>query len=471
MTFSSLLFLFSFLPTVLILYYILKDKFKNYILLLASLFFYAWGEPVYIYLMILSILINYVFGIKVSSEDRNKKRFWFVLSVVTNIGILIIFKYTNFFVDSMNLLIGTNIYIPKIALPLGISFFTFQTMSYVIDVYKNEGKVQKNILNLALYISLFPQLVAGPIVRYQTVDNQISKRNHSIEKFAEGVNRFVIGLGKKVIFSNQLGIVADGIFSTQIAGISVLEGWLGIICYTLQIYFDFSGYSDMAIGLGKMFGFDFLENFNYPYVSQSVSEFWRRWHISLGSWFRDYVYIPLGGNRVNILKQYRNLFVVWFLTGIWHGANLTFIVWGLYFGAFIALEKALLQRLLNRVPRFFRHVYLILIVIIGWIFFRSENLNQAIDFIKVLFGIGSNEIINSAFLIYINDSWLIIVLGILLSTTALKKILGFIKSNGDRLLENSIVYLLHGTSLTVLMFIIVLFLVNSTYNPFLYFRF
>ena len=471
MVFSSLMFLFLFLPVVLILYYTLSDKFKNYILLLASIFFYAWGEPVYIYLMLASIVMNYVFGIKVSSGACKRKKLWLVISIISNLGVLIIFKYTNFFVDSINSTLGLNLSVPEIALPLGISFFTFQTMSYVIDVYKNDGRVQKNILNLALYISLFPQLVAGPIVRYQTVDSQISKRDHTIEKFAEGVNRFVIGLSKKVIFSNQLGIIADGVFATNIANLSVLEAWLGIICYTLQIYFDFSGYSDMAIGLGKMFGFDFLENFNYPYISQSVSEFWRRWHISLGSWFRDYVYIPLGGNRVSGIKQYRNLFVVWFLTGIWHGANWTFVVWGLYFGILIGIEKAFLQNILNKLPKVFRHLYLIFIVMIGWVFFRSNSISQAIEFIKVLIGVTPNPLHNLSFFSYMNDSWWIIILAIILSTTILKIISDFIRSKSEKLLENSIVYLLHSTSLLVLMFVIILILVNSTYNPFLYFRF
>lgn len=356
-------------------------------------------------------------------------------------------------------------------MPLGISFFTFQTMSYVIDVYRHDGKVQNNIFDLALYISLFPQLVAGPIVRYETVDNQISNRKHSMDKFADGVNRFIIGLGKKVIYSNQLGLIADSVFAAQVSELSTLEAWLGIICYTLQIYFDFSGYSDMAIGLGKMFGFDFLENFNYPYISQSVSEFWRRWHISLGSWFRDYVYIPLGGNRVSPIKQYRNLFIVWSLTGIWHGANWTFMAWGLYYGILIALEKAFLDKLLKKLPQIFRHIYLVLIVMIGWVFFRAENITQAIDFIRVLGGIGANGIYNNSFISYINESGFIVILAIIFSVPVLPKVKSMLELNHKKLVESRFMYFTHSACLMSIMFIIVVILVNSTYNPFLYFRF
>lgn len=471
MIFSSLIFLFAFLPVVFILYYLVNDKLKNFVLLLASLFFYAWGEPIYIFLMIGSIAANYIFGLKVSSNNKKEKKLWLTLSVIFNISLLVIFKYSNFFVDNFNTVFNADISIPTIALPLGISFFTFQTMSYVIDVYRKDGNVQRNIFDLALYISLFPQLVAGPIVRYQTVDEQINKRTHSSEKFAVGVNRFICGLAKKVILANQLGMVADGVFSANIANLSIAESWLGILCYTLQIYFDFSGYSDMAIGLGKMFGFEFLENFNYPYISQSVSEFWRRWHISLGSWFKDYVYIPLGGNRVSPIKQYRNLFVVWSLTGIWHGANWTFLTWGIYYGILISIEKAFLDKLLKNVPQIFRHIYLVLIVMIGWVFFRSDNIVQASEFIQVLFGIGSNPIYNNSFVMYINESGYIIILGILFATPIIPKLKSILKSKVKKLVESNFIYGLHSTFLVSLMFIVVVILVNSTYNPFLYFRF
>ncbi len=460
MVFSSLLFLFLFLPLVLICYYTLGNRFRNIVLLIASLFFYAWGEPKYVYLMVFSIIINYLFGVKVDTASKGNRKLWLSISVIFNLGLLVIFKYADF-------LFG----IKGIKLPLGISFFTFQTMSYVIDVYRNDAKVQKNVLDLALYISLFPQLVAGPIVRYQTVDEQINNRDHSLEKFADGVNRFVLGLSKKVLLANQLALVADEVFATNIANLSVLESWIGIICYALQIYFDFSGYSDMAIGLGKMFGFDFLENFNYPYVSQTVSEFWRRWHISLGSWFRDYVYIPLGGNRVSRLKLFRNLFVVWFLTGLWHGAAWAFIVWGLYYGFFIAIERAFLEKLLYRLPKVFRHVYLLLIVIIGWVFFRSNEIGQALEFIKVMMGLGSNQIINNSLRIFINDYWYIIVLSIVFSTPIVNKAKNLVSKVNKIILESSIVYALHSLVLVVCMLMVVVLLSSSSYNPFLYFRF
>ncbi|MEG0050729.1 MAG: MBOAT family protein [Terrisporobacter sp.] len=471
MIFSSLVFLFAFLPVVLIFYYLCNDKLKNVVLLLASLFFYAWGEPQYVFLMIGSIACNYIFGLKVDSNNIKEKKLWLIASVIFNISLLGIFKYSNFFVYNINNIFNINLNIPEIPLPLGISFFTFQTMSYVIDVYRKQGRAQKNILDLALYISLFPQLVAGPIVRYETVDEQISTRTHSMNKFSDGVNRFIIGLGKKVIFSNQLGLIADGVFAAQVSNLSTLEAWLGIICYTLQIYFDFSGYSDMAIGLGKMFGFEFLENFNYPYISQSVSEFWRRWHISLGSWFRDYVYIPLGGNRVSPFKQYRNLFIVWSLTGIWHGANWTFMAWGLYYGILIALEKAFLDKLLKKLPKVFRHIYLVLIVMIGWVFFRDENIVQASEFIKVLGGIGSHPIYNNSFVSYISESGYIVVLAIIFATPIVPKIKSVLELNYKKLVESRFAYLLHSLFLMIIMFVIVVILVNSTYNPFLYFRF
>ena len=471
MIFSSLVFLFAFLPIVLIFYYLCNNKLKNLVLLLASLFFYAWGEPKYVFLMLGSIGFNYIFGLKVASDKVKKKKLWIIIAVVFNISLLGIFKYSNFFIDNINSLFNMNLNIPTIALPLGISFFTFQTMSYVIDVYRHDGKVQNNIFDLALYISLFPQLVAGPIVRYETVDNQISNRKHSMDKFAYGVNRFIIGLGKKVIYSNQLGLIADSVFAAQVSELSTLEAWLGIICYTLQIYFDFSGYSDMAIGLGKMFGFDFFENFNYPYISQSVSEFWRRWHISLGSWFRDYVYIPLGGNRVSPIKQYRNLFIVWSLTGIWHGANWTFMAWGLYYGILIALEKAFLDKLLKKLPQIFRHIYLVFIVMIGWVFFRAENITQAIDFIRVLGGISVNPLYNNSFISYINESGFIVILAIIFSTPILPKIKSMLELKHKKLVESKFIYVAHSTCLMSIMFIIVVILVNSTYNPFLYFRF
>lgn len=469
MIFSSLIFLFLFFPLTLICYYLANPKYTNVMLLLASIAFYAWGEPKYIFLMMLSIIANYIFGIKVS--DSKDKKIWVVLSVIYNISILGIFKYSNFFVDNINFLLNTNITIPEIKLPLGISFFTFQIMSYVIDVYRNDAKVQRKLTNLALYISLFPQLVAGPIVRYQTVADDIEHREHNWYKFTQGVNKFVIGLGKKVILANQLGIIADDVFNKSSGDLSRLEVWLGVVCYTLQIFYDFSGYSDMAIGLGKIFGFDFLENFNYPYISQTVSEFWRRWHISLSTWFKDYVYFPLGGNRVSRLKLYRNLFIVWFLTGMWHGANWTFIIWGLYFGILISIEKAFLEKLLYKMPRIIRHMYLLFIVMIGWVFFRAEDLPKAIKFIGIMFGSGNYPLFSNAFNVFVIEYWYVIVGAIILSTPIVEIIKSLVIKKNKNTLNNTVCQVANAAFVVACMFIVVVMLSSSTYNPFLYFRF
>ena len=476
MVFSRLIFLFLFLPITLALYYASDNRIKNFMLLIASLFFYSWGEPVYIFLMIFSIIVDYIHGLKVEKYinlGKKKKAFKFVVSsAIINLLLLGFFKYSDFLIMNINALFDLHISLLNLPLPIGISFYTFQTMSYTIDIYRGEAKAQKNILNFGTYVSLFPQLVAGPIVRYQTIADQINNRTHSLEKFAEGVNRFVFGLGKKVILANQLAVIADGVFTSNLSTVSVYESWLGIVCYTLQIYFDFSGYSDMAIGLGKMFGFDFLENFNYPYISQTVSEFWRRWHISLGSWFRDYVYIPLGGSRVSNLKLYRNLFIIWFLTGIWHGANWTFVLWGLYFGLFIALEKAFLQDLLLKVPRLVRHIYLLLIVMIGWVLFRSETMTEAFNYLKVMFGSGSNALINDSFKIYLIDYWYIILFSMIVSTPVIKQLKTVIKNtNIKKNVDSDIAYFFHSLTLVTCMFIVVIMLCSSSYNPFLYFRF
>lgn len=344
-------------------------------------------------------------------------------------------------------------------------------MSYVIDVYRNDAKVQRKLANLALYISLFPQLVAGPIVRYQTVADSIEYREHNWDKFTQGVNRFVVGLGKKVILANQLGVIADGVFNKSAGDLSRLEVWLGIVCYTLQIFYDFSGYSDMAIGLGKMFGFEFLENFNYPYISQTVSEFWRRWHISLGTWFKDYVYFPLGGSRVSKAKLYRNLFVVWFLTGMWHGASWTFIIWGLYYGILISVEKAFLEKFLYKMPRIVRHIYLLLIVMIGWVFFRVDDLPAAIKFIGIMFGAGNYPVISDAFNVFIIEYWYIIVGAILLSTPIVKVVKSLLIKKNKNTLNSTLYQVTNVVFIVSCMFIVIIMLSSSTYNPFLYFRF
>ena len=472
MVFSSLVFLFVFLPIVLVLYYLSGKKYRNYLLLLASLFFYAWGEPTYVVIMLISIGANYLCGLLVDEKRADKVRVaGVVISVIFNICMLGVFKYSGFFVKNINAAFNTSLPVPEIALPLGISFFTFQAMSYVIDVYRKDAKVQKNIFDLSLYISLFPQLVAGPIVRYQTVADQIEEREHNIIKFGDGVRRFIIGLGKKVLLSNSLGMLADSVFGMQTYQLTVVSTWLGILAYSLQIFFDFSGYSDMAIGLGKMFGFEFLENFNYPYISQSASEFWRRWHISLGSWFRDYVYFPLGGSRRGNVRTYINLFIVWFLTGFWHGASWTFIAWGLYFGLLIGMEKSYLGKLLNKVPRFVRHIYLLLVVMIGWVFFRADSFSYSIEFIKNMFFMGTNVIFDGVAASYINDYWFVLVLSMIFCMPIVDWFRRKIEVANDKILESNISYVLNSVVYTGIFLIVIFKLVNSTYNPFLYFRF
>ena len=380
MQFSSNIFLMAFLPFVIILHFLLPTKFRNYILLAASLIFYAWGEPVYILLMLFSIFINWSFGILLEKASRG--RGWLLAACVTvNLLLLGYFKYYDFFAASINRIAGAQLISLKyIPLPIGISFFTFQALSYVVDLYRGNCKPQHNVLNLALYISFFPQLIAGPIVRYADIDEQIRQRTVSLENFALGMRRFLYGLGKKILIANTMAQLADSVFALSIDGMTTVTAWLGAVAYALQIYYDFSGYSDMAIGLGKIFGFDFLENFNYPYLSRSIHEFWQRWHISLGTWFREYVYIPLGGNRKGKLRTYCNLIAVFFLTGMWHGASWSFIAWGLYHGFFQILERLKLKNFLSR-HKLISWCYCLLIVVIGWVLFRSESLSYGIGYI------------------------------------------------------------------------------------------
>jgi alginate O-acetyltransferase complex protein AlgI len=474
MVFSNLFFLFVFLPIVLLLYFVLKREWRNYWLLLVSLFFYAWGEPKYVVLMMFSILLNYVFGLLVEkySDQQNIKKLLLWVAIIGNLAILGFYKYANFFVDSVNTIFRTNFHIETIPLPLGISFYTFHALSYIVDVYRKDSKVQKNFFDLALYISLFPQLVAGPIIRYNTVAKEIIKRTETIDGFAEGTKRFILGLAKKVILANPLGQIADNIFSVNPGEISMTTAWIGIIAYTLQIYFDFSGYSDMAIGLGKMFGFNFQENFNYPYISRSISEFWRRWHISLSSWFRDYVYIPLGGNRVSKVKFYRNLLIVWTITGFWHGASLTFITWGLYYGIIICLERMGLEKVLSKTWRPVQHLYVILIVMIGWVFFRADNFLFSSQYLKVMFGLSGNGLFDGADYITLHDNGIMLLIAIILSMPVFpffqKKLEGIRTKSTIVILSSELVM----TGLYfVLLMIVTMFLVNSTYNPFIYFRF
>ncbi len=369
MVFSSITFLFAFLPAVLIVYYIAPKKARNLVLFLFSLVFYAWGEAVYIWLMLASTVVAYVTGLLADRTKRKDSKlpfFSMLFAIVWNMGLLLFFKYTDFFINTANDAFGMHIKLFGFTLPIGISFYSFQTLSYVIDVYKGDVKSQKNFLTLGAYVALFPQLIAGPIVRYKDVEEQLMQRSETVENFSQGVRRFAIGLGKKVILANNIGALFTLISKTEQSEMSVCAAWLGAFAYTFQIYFDFSGYSDMAIGLGKMFGFTFLENFNYPYIASSITDFWRRWHISLSSWFRDYVYIPLGGNRKGKLRQCVNIMIVWFLTGFWHGANWNFMIWGVYYGVLLLIEKFLLWNTLKKAPAVITHIYALFFIIIGW---------------------------------------------------------------------------------------------------------
>jgi alginate O-acetyltransferase complex protein AlgI len=475
MLFSSTVFLFLFLPIVLVVYFALPRAFRNIWLLITSLIFYAWGEPRFVLVMLFSIIINYVFGLIVDAKRDQKTTVKWIMAVMVmaNLGLLGFFKYSNFIVDNINILFGAHINFPKIPLPLGISFFTFQGMSYVIDVYRKTGAIQKNPLNMAVYKTLFPQLIAGPIVRYETVAHQITDRKETLEKFAYGTKRFIIGLGKKMFLANNCGWIADHVFSQNPNEISVGLAWIGAIAYTLQIYFDFSGYSDMAIGLGKMFGFDFLENFNYPYISKSVTEFWRRWHISLGTWFRDYLYIPMGGNRVSKLKNYRNIFIVWLATGIWHGASWTFIAWGVYYGVFIMLEKAFLGKLLVKLPSVFQHIYTLLLVIIGWVFFRSETFSFAFDYIKTMFGANGTALWDTSAAYYTAEYGILVLLAVIGSTPLIK----IISEKIVQASEDNTVVRVFGRNIGLTSCYLIVFglsivcVVSSTFNPFIYFRF
>ena len=465
MLFSSISFLYYFLPCVLIIYFCTPKKFKNIILLLSSLLFYFYGEPVYILVMIGSIISGYIHGLLIDKYKKYKKVF-LITSITISLGLLILFKYSNFIIDNINSIFNAKFALLNLALPIGISFYTFQILSYVIDVYNEKVAVQKSIIKLATYVSLFPQLIAGPIVRYSDIEKELSNRTHSFENMALGIRRFVIGLAKKILIANQLGEISNIFLQTDET--SVIFYWMYGIAFCLQIYFDFSAYSDMAIGLGKMFGFHFLENFNYPYISKSITEFWRRWHISLSSWFRDYVYIPLGGNRVGKLKLLRNIFVVWCLTGIWHGANWTFIIWGLMFGILLIIEKIFLLKALDKIPKIFRHIYVLFVVMISFIIFNATDIRQAIYQIKGLFGINGETIINSYTLYYLKSYLVIFIIAIIGSTPLLKNIIEKLKQKSK---INKIINLFEPIAIMALLLISTAYLVDNSYNPFLYFRF
>lgn len=475
MLFSSVVFLFYFLPCVLILYYAasFSRRVQNAVLLISSLFFYAWGEPVYVLIMIGSIIFNYICGLMVD-KSRDNDRMAKIILIITcagNLGVLFVFKYLGFVVRNINEMSNGafQLKVPLIALPIGISFFTFQAMSYVIDVYRNKARVQKNIFSLGLYISFFPQLVAGPIVRYTTIEDAIKNRKESFTKFSVGTCRFIMGLAKKVLISNSMAVIVDRIFEMNTnVSIPVTLAWLGSIAYTLQIFFDFSGYSDMAIGLGLMFGFKFDENFNYPYVSKSISEFWRRWHISLGTWFKDYVYFPLGGSRVaNKDKIIRNLLVVLVLTGVWHGAEWTFIIWGFFNFVFIALEKVLSFEDSNIKP-VFKHIYALFLINMGWVLFRSSDLIEAGKYISCMFGFSGNTFFSNYTYMFIKENIVFLIAAIVFSTPISRKINNFVvdKYEGFKVFE-----CLYPVAILSTFLICICYLVKGTYNPFIYFNF
>ena len=473
MLFSTIVFLGGFLPIVLLIYYVgLSGRrlLQNYFLLFASLAFYAWGEPLFVFVLILSFTGNWAFGLMLDRYIENRKAAKRIACgmLMFNLSILFIFKYTMFSISNINHLFGSDFTIPRIILPIGISFFTFQAISYVIDIYRGKKAVQRNLFNVGLYIAFFPQLIAGPIIRYETIADQIMHREESFDLFSQGVCRFIAGLSKKVLLANSLAVVANKSFAVAQNGeTSVSFLWLGAIAYTFQIYFDFSGYSDMAIGLGKMFGFRFPENFNYPYISKSATEFWRRWHISLGSWFRDYVYIPLGGSRVSSkARLVGNLFIVWLLTGIWHGADWTFICWGLLYFVFITIEK--LARFEERaIPGALKHVYILLIVIIGWVLFRADTMADAFEYLRIMFGFSGKPWIDANMIVFVKEYFFYFLFGLVFSTP-IARIMSAKLGNIDKKLAFSSLYVL---VFTVVFLISVSYLVKGTYNPFIYFNF
>lgn len=465
MVFSSLTFMYAFLPIVLITYFLSPKKLKNIIILISGLIFYAWGEPKYIMIMITSAFVDYFAGLIISKSDDNKvRKSALLVSMVIDLGFLFIFKYSGFAVSIVNGVFKSEIPVPNLLLPIGISFYTFQSMSYTIDIYFKQVKVQRNFLNYLCYVSLFPQLVAGPIVRYEDVQNEIDERKININLVGEGVNYFVRGLAKKVLLANNIGSLWSSIKVVDVSEITVLTAWLGILSFTFQIYFDFSGYSDMAIGLGKMLGFNFPQNFNLPYLSKSISEFWRRWHMTLGAWFRSYVYIPLGGNREGKYKTIRNLIIVWFLTGLWHGASWNFIFWGMFYGFFIIIERLFLSRILEKIPSIFRMMYTFLLVVIGWVFFDLNTMSDSFKYLKAMFA-NSNGLFDLDSVYYFKSYIVVFIVCIIVSTNVLSKFLG----------NSNIIKKYYKYSVpiyeSVLLILSTAYLVDSTYNPFLYFRF
>ncbi len=466
MLFSSIPFLYYFLPSVLILYFIAPKKLKNTVLMLSSLVFYGWGEPKYVVLMIASIVIGYFSGILIEAFSQKKlSKVFLGTSVVVNLGFLAYFKYADFFIENFNAVTGLSVSLLRIALPIGISFYTFQILSYTIDVYRKDVSAQRNIINLAAYITMFPQLIAGPIVRYSDIAKQLEERTHSFEGFSKGIRRFVLGLGKKILIANSLGELCDVFKASDDK--SILFYWLYAVAFGLHVYFDFSGYSDMAIGLGRIFGFKFNENFNYPYVSKSATEFWRRWHMSLGTWFRDYVYIPLGGNRVSKPRWFFNIFVVWFLTGFWHGADWNFIIWGLFFAVLLILEKVVLLKYLNK-TKVISRIYTLVAVGISFVIFNATDMKEAFSYIGGMFGAGDVPFVSTSFFYYLKSFAVTLITGIIGATPV-------VKNTVEKVFENSkaskYIWISEPIALVALLIIMTAYLVDGSFNPFLYFRF
>lgn len=467
MLFSSISFLYYFLPVTILVYFISKNKYKNLILLLASLFFYFYGEPGYTLLMIISAFSGYIHGVLIDKYRNTKySKVFLVSSLVISLGILIVFKYGDFIISNINYISSTNIKLLKLALPIGISFYTFQILSYVVDVYTNRAKVCKSFIDFATYVCLFPQLIAGPIVRYTTIQEELNNRTHSFEKFAYGVNRFIIGLSKKVIIANNLGMLVDIISNDT--GKSILSYWIVAIAFPLQIYYDFSGYSDMAIGLGRMFGFHFLENFNYPYISKNITEFWRRWHISLSSFFRDYVYIPLGGNRVSKNRWIFNIFAVWCLTGLWHGDSWNFVLWGLYFAVLLVIEKLFLKDIIEKLPSFLQHIYAKFFIIISFVIFNNENIKDMFSSLYNMSNFRGLPLYNEFSTYYLKSYAVILVISIIGATPLLKNIIVKVsnRSTGEKFIS-----IINPIFNMILLIIVTSYLIDGSFNPFLYFRF
>ncbi len=466
MLFSGIPFLYYFLPVVLIFYFAVPRKLKNAVLLISSLVFYGWGEPKYIVLMIASIIIGYFSGLLIEAKNnkRDKKIFLFI-SVFANLGFLAYFKYADFFIENFNAVTGLGLSLLRIALPVGISFYTFQILSYTVDVYRGNTVAQKNIVNLATYITMFPQLIAGPIVRYTDIAHKLENRTHSFEKFSAGARRFIIGLSKKVLVANLLGELCDTFKASDDK--AVLYYWLYAVAFAVHVYFDFSGYSDMAIGLGKIFGFDFCENFNYPFISKSATEFWRRWHMSLGTWFRDYVYIPMGGNRVSKPRQFFNIFTVWMLTGFWHGAAWTFVVWGLYFAIFLCIEKVFLLKRLEK-SKIFNRIYVFVIISVSFVIFNATDMGEALEYIKCMFGFGKIPLVSEEYIYYLKSYGVPMIIGLVGATPVVKNAV-------NKLLEKKtaqkVINIIEPVVLVALAVTVTAFLVDGSFNPFLYFRF